>query len=99
MGGALMATIRALLVDDDANNSADVRFRLQRHFNKLGWQVTWEAVKSPEEAEDDLENGHRTHLFVIDLLYPHSAVPDTAEPRGLDTIKMARDKFPDAYIM
>jgi hypothetical protein len=96
-----MNVIRALIVDDDTYNTASVRRRFDTQFHKLHWDVEWVAENDPDCAQRIITTqSSQFDLFIIDLLYKRADLgEDLCEPRGLELIAEARERFPDAYIL
>ena len=96
-----MNTIRALIVDDDVDNCANVRRRFDHQFRRLHWDVDWAEASDPDIAQWIITSDPaQFDLFVIDLLFKRADLGDDHyEPRGFELIAEARERFPDAYIL
>ena len=95
-----MNSLRALIVDDDAGNTASIRRRFDHQFARLHWNVDWVAESDPDSAQRIITTqSGQFDLFIIDLLYKRADLGDQCEPRGFELIAEARERFPDAYIL
>ncbi len=94
-----MKTIRALIVDDEPANCASVRRRFDHQFHRLHWELDWFETSDPDVAQRIITTDPaQFDLFIIDLLFQRADFLYD-EPRGLELIAEAAERFPDAYIL